>query len=288
MLKPILAIIILIVSIIVLSRAAHGQPIPGASYIGMCSPAFPCTKALRVFNVLEPGEVRALGYLHGTFGSRCECVSRFLSEVVGPKYVRVHLADGTCFPERGRQCLKRSVFRGESLSSAEAKVQGRNPRTITRFRRAALEVRKQYAPFASDPNVILRYSPCLECPFNRPARRVLHQIAKRYFPEEALVDNPVRGACLDGAICEQHGDKPSVPRQGRCITDLDGISIEASNLRGFAKRSERCEAMFFWTFGFNLLPYGYSGPFIPPRTRSAQATEREFGALQYCLDVDLR
>lgn len=285
MLKPIIAVILLAIAIFTLSRAAHGQAVPGASYIGMCSRNFPCERALRVFDVLEPGETKAIGYLHGTFGSRCGCVVKFLSETAGPKYVRVHLADGTCFPERGRSCLKGSVFRGERLLSAEKKVLRRDGRMLARFRKAIFEVREQHKPFIADSSITFRYSPCLECPFGRPARRVLHQVARRYLPGDSLVDSPLQKSCLDSAICEQHGDEPRVPRQGRCITDLDGISIEASDLTKFAERSRNCEAMFYWSFGFNLLPYNYSGPFIPPMARGAQATEREFEALEYCLDV---
>lgn len=285
MIKPLIAAFLVLLSIIVLSRASHGEPIRGASFIGICSPHFPCDRALALFKSMPRGQVKAIGYLHGTFGNECQCVARFLREVRGPKYIRVHLADGTCFPERGRRCLDGSVFEGESLASANAKILAGDWAIFSRYLKAIREVQRMFRGYKNNPNIILRFSMCLECPFEISTRRILYKFARRYFSEEQMVDSTTRPECLNEPICEQHGDSPRFQTRGRCITDLDGVSIENSYLERFFQLSNQCEAAFFWTYGCNLLAENYRGSFVPPKNRTSQITDRELGAIDYCINA---
>lgn len=106
------------IAAVLLASTALSEPLNGASYIGVCSPKFPCTEALKGF----PRGVYNLGYLNETFGSNCGCVKRFQRLSRGQGYVRVHAVNGTCFPSRGRTCGKGEFFHGESVKSATKKL----------------------------------------------------------------------------------------------------------------------------------------------------------------------
>jgi hypothetical protein len=250
----------------------YGEPIHGASYIGICNPNFPCEKALQGIN--------ALGYLADAFGHRCQCVQRFL-KTPGKKYLRVHLANGTCFPERGRKCGRRDVFFRETLKSAEDKLLKRDAALLRRYEASILRTKGLLG--ATDAETTIRYSLALEAPFSNRARQRLLMIAKKHFPEDSLVDSVLSQRCLKGLICERHGDSMSYRPGQRCISDTDGITLFEANLQRLRSRSESCEAIFYWSTGFNLLPYGYSGKFIYPYDRKHRVGDWELEALRQCL-----
>jgi hypothetical protein len=258
--------------IITSSTWSYAKPIRGASYIGICNPSFPCQKALR--------GVKALGYLADAFGHRCQCIREFL-KTPGPKYLRVHLANGTCFPERGRKCGRKDVFYRESLKSAESKILRRDRGIFRAYEASILRTKRLLS--SADAETTLRYSLVLEAPFSNRARQKLLKIAKRHFPEEALVDSVLSQRCLKGLICERHGDSMRYSPDQRCISDTDGIPFSDANLPRLEQHSAQCEAIFYWTTGFNLLPYGYSGKFIYPYERKHQPYDWELNELKVCL-----
>ena len=266
----------LILSLLI-SSIALAAPLEGPSYIGMCSPKFPCERALAVF---ANSRIKAMGYLADAFGHECSCVREFLN-LPGGKYVRVHLANGTCFPERGRRCGKFDVFYGETKKTAQRKLQMRDQRLLRRYRASILRSRRLLGVGSADLTV--RYSLCLECPISDKARRVLLKEALKYIPLELIVDSPIRFQCLPGLICEKHGDSMTYDKGQRCISDTDGITLFDADIERLKKNSKRCEAIFYWTFGFNLLPYDYSGPFIPPYRRSKAADTWEFEGARECI-----
>lgn len=261
-----------------ISSLAFAEPLKGPSYIGMCSPSFPCEKALKVF---EGQYDKAVGYLADSFGHECSCVREFLS-LPGGKYVRVHLANGTCFPERGRRCGKYDVFYRETKKSAQRKLEQRDPALLRRYRASILRTKALIGEERDDLTV--RYALCLECPISDRARKALLREALRYLPRKSIVDSPLRHRCLPGLICEKHGDSMLYARGQRCISDTDGITLFDANLERLNRNSKQCEAIFYWTFGFNLLPYKYTGDFIPPHKRTEEAQEWEFSKVRKCIE----
>lgn len=224
----------------------------------------------------------ALGYLADSFSSdgSCACLDSFMA-LKAPKYVRVHVTNGTCFPERGRKCGKDDFFNGLSLKQAEGMILARDRKLINRFKRRLKKLRDYFGDKA-----LVRYSPVLESPFNDQARRILMRAASRVVPRESLVDSTTSKHCLSRYICEQHGDLPRFESGQGCIGDLDGISFHESALDPYAQKTARCEAAFYWTNSFNLLPRWYKGPFIYPSARKHQPTLEDFGYLRYCLVVN--
>jgi len=255
------------------STWSYAEPIRGASYIGICNPNFPCERAIQ--------GIKNLGYLADAFGHRCQCVQEFL-KTPGPKYLRVHLANGTCFPERRRKCGRKDVFYRESLKSAESKIL-RKDRSILRAYEASI-LRTKRLLSSADEETTIRYSLVLEAPFSNRARLRLLEIAKRHLPEESLVDSVLSQRCLKGLICERHGDSMRYSPGQRCISDTDGIPISEADLERFEQRSAQCETLFYWSTGFNLLPYGYSGKFIYPYERKHQPYDWELDGLRSCLE----
>jgi hypothetical protein len=255
------------------STWSYAEPIRGASYIGICNPSFPCEKAIR--------GIKALGYLADAFGHRCQCVQEFL-KTPGPKYLRVHLANGTCFPERGRRCGRKDVFYRESLKSAESKILRKDKRLMRVYEASILRTKRLLG--VADAETTIRYSLALEAPFSNRARQRLLEIAKTHLPEEALVDSVLSQKCLRGLICERHGDSMRYSSGQRCISDTDGIPLFEANLERLRGRSQSCEAIFYWTTGFNLLPYGYTGRFIYPYERKHWPYDWELDGLRSCLE----
>lgn len=267
----------LILSLFV-SSLAFASPLQAPSYIGMCNDNFPCDEALKV---LENSRTKAIGYLADSFGHECSCVRQFLS-LPGGKYVRVHLANGTCFPERGRRCGKFDVFYKETKKSAQRKLERRDQKLLRRYRASILRTKSLLGEPRED--LTLRYSLCLECPISDRARKVLLREALRYLPKDSIVDSPLRHECLPGLICEKHGDSMRYARGQRCISDTDGITLFDANLERLNRNSKQCEAIFYWTFGFNLLPYKYTGDFISPYRRTQRAEEWEFLGAKECIE----
>lgn len=247
------------------------EPIRGASYIGMCNPNFPCEKALRI-------NPEAIGYLADAFGRKCQCVQEALKS---PKlrYVRVHISNGTCFPERRRRCERSDVFYKETQRSAQRKILSGDRIIYRRF----LSALNGSIGLLEGHGKEVRYSPMLESPFAANVRRRLLRAVERRVGKERTVDSVLSQKCLDDYICERHGDAPRYTKGQRCISDLDGITLFDANLESLQSRSQQCEAIFYWTTGFNLLPYGYGGRFIPPMQRTHKASSWEFEGLRVCL-----
>jgi len=267
----------LILSLLIPS-IAFAVPLRGPSYIGMCNPRFPCKEALEILDVQE---VKTVGYLADSFGHQCQCVKEFLA-LEGPKYIRVHLANGTCFPERGRRCGKYDVFYRETKRSAQRKLERRNPGLLKRYRASILRTKALLGE--EKEGLTIRYALCLECSISDRARKVLLREALRHFPRDSIVDSPLNHRCLSGLICEKHGDSMRYAKGQRCISDTDGITLFDADLKRLNRNSKQCEAIFYWTYGFNLLPYEYTGNFIYPYKRTEEAQEWELLGAKECIE----
>jgi hypothetical protein len=254
-------------SVVLVSLARAEDNNLGMSAIGFCHELWPCEQSLRVFDGVP---VKRLGFLAPpTFGRSCPCYKRF-QKLPGPKYVRVHLANGTCFRERGRTCGEGELFEGESLSSADRKLRRRNPGLLRRYRHNAERVRRI---LAESSDTIERLALCLECPVSGPARRALLSVARGLFPDGVFVDSVLTQRCLPDLLCEKHGAAPTV--RPPCVADLDGDDAREVDLEKFRARTRLCEASFVWLRPLNLLPEG-THPFVPPSLRTRLPTAAHF------------
>jgi hypothetical protein len=255
---------------------AHAQDNPyGASYLGFCHRLWPCERSLRVFDGVP---VKRLGFLAPpTFGKDCPCYKRF-QKLPGPKYVRVTLANGTCFRERGRTCGAGELFEGESLASADRKLRRRDGRLLKRYR---TNVGRVKALLAGSSDTIERLALCLECPVSGPAREALLSVARKVFPDGVFVDSVLTQPCLPGLICEKHGAAPKL--SAPCIADTDGVSHTAIDVDEYRAATAACEASFLWAPRFNLIDTSRPG-FVPPADRTTRPTGDDFTAVWYWLN----
>jgi hypothetical protein len=266
------AVILTALALFDLPAHASPEPVIGPSYLGMCSEAWPCGRSLRVF---EGREVKATGWLSVTFGEECPCAKRFLA-LPGRKVVRVHLANCTCFKERGRECGSNEPFRGETIKSAERKLLRRDRSLLRRYRRNLLLTKRVLGGADAETEVLL--SLCLESELTGPARRVLLREARKVFPSGTFVDSVVGRACLPELVCEKHGEHATFPPGQACIADTDGDDYRAIDFPAYLERNRRCKKLL-WEPGFNLLP-DVLGPFEYPLERTHRPS---FGSIRYAL-----
>jgi hypothetical protein len=251
----------------------------GASLIGLCSKKFDCNGVIEVLSTTPREEHITFGYLAETFGRRCTCLDRLLA-LPNPKVVRVHIANGTCFPERGRRCNRLDVFSGLSQKRAETLLNRNNRKLMRRFRMA---VRRVHERLSVRQDLTIYYSSTLESPFRKRARKRLLEALKGIVGEENLVDSVLKQRCLSDTICERHGDRFSFPDTQRCIVDTDGIPMCKMNRKRFHDTSRQCELQFYWTGGFNLLE---GSRFIDPLKRNGKISDRELWTLGRLLNLD--
>lgn len=250
---------------------ADAQNNVGQSYIGLCSDKWPCSLSIKQYQGQET--IRA-GWLEDTTfnQSRCSCSSAIL-EGPKPKVVRIHIANGTCFPERGRRCQPGEVFEGESIKSAEAKLIRHDPKLINKLKaaaaRTAARVSKAYALKE------LYISPVMESSFSAKARLVTLDTVRSYFPNAKLVDNPVQGPCLGGYVCEKHGERPNI--SAPCISDLDGADFGKVDLVAYAQNTKQCALSLVWGLKYNLIDH-HNPNFVEPRKRSETPNQNYFTA----------
>lgn len=263
-----LQIAILVVSVLY-SCIALSQEV-GGSYLGMCSPAWSCKRSLRVFSERE---VAATGWLVGTFGDECPCAKEFFN-LPQRKLARIHIANCTCFPERGRRCGKSEPFHGETIRSADRKLKARNGTLLKRFRRN-LELTKNQLKDVDLSRSAVYLSPCLESMFSGEARKVMLDETAKAFPSFPLVDNTVGVPCLPGYICEKHGPDPDVIPP--CMVDTDGDNYLAIP----PVRRPDCIAQFYWAPWMNLIS---GSKFVDPLQRKAKPSRQDFRDLKWSFD----
>jgi hypothetical protein len=256
-------LVILIVALANICCVARAEV--ALSYLGMCHKTWPCQSSLKAFNRVA---VIKTGWLEGTFAEDCQCADTLLQDP-RPKVIRVHLTNGACL--RNRRCGRYEVWAGETIASGDKKVRERNVRLLARYRKAVKVFRDRLS--RSQGGLTCYVSPVLESDYGRPARRVLRSITHRYLPSCAHVDSVLRGHCLKGSICEKHGPEPGL--HAPCISDLDGIPVEAISLQAFLRATDQCDLRFVWTGGFNCNPYS-QGRFIDPRERDCSVPRGYF------------
>jgi hypothetical protein len=257
----------------------HAEPLRGASLIGMCSKNFECGRIEEVLRSTPPWQPVVFGYLAETFGRKCKCLDRLL-DLPHKKIIRVHIANGTCFPERGRRCNRLDVFSGLSQREAETLLNRNNRRLMRRFRMAVHRVHER---LSGRQDAIIYWSSTLESPFRKRARKRLLEALRGIVGDENLVDSVLKQRCLSNTVCERHGDRFSFEEGQRCIVDTDGIPMSSINQSSFLRGSIDCELAFYWTNGFNLLE---GNRFTDPLKRKGRISQGELWTLGLLLGLD--
>lgn len=259
-------------SLLLLPSLAFAQCNAGASFLGICSSRFPCGPALQVFNDIP---VKRMVFLAETFGRRCGCVKRFLG-LSGRKVLRVHLANCTCFPERGRRCEKGEPFAGMTLRSVESQFRRNRRGVVRRYQRSLRRTQRFLSVYEGREDIELYLSLCLESPLTGKARRNMLRAAREIFPVGRFVDSVLSQRCLGDLICEKHGAAPRV--KPPCFVDTDGVSFRDINVPRFFEAGRQCIQSDLWTYRFNLidLQRGY----VPPKRRTMAPTAKDFSDLR--------
>lgn len=233
--------------------ATTAQAEAGLSYLGLCHPQFNCAGVLYSFR----DRPIVTGWLENSFGPSCACGERLLKDP-RRKVIRVHLANGPCL--RNRRCGKHEVFYGETIRTANRKVLRRDLTLLNKFKAVAERFKERLK--YNRGGLTCYVSPCLECDLSNNARRVLLRITSHILPNCLRVDNPLNYKCIQGNICEQHGDKPNVVKP--CIADLDGTDGKAVDISDYRRRTIQCDMRLYWELGYNCIR---PGAFIDPSKR---------------------
>lgn len=256
------------VLLVVWVRECHADN-RAVDFLGWCNPTWECDDSLEVF---RDEHILRAGWLAHTFGRRCPCAAKFLSDP-RPKVFRVHLINSTCFPERGRVCGRYELYAGLTVKRAQRLIIRRNEKLLRRFDRIARPTQRLVAK-AQQPFACL-ISPELESSLSRRARRVLLKRAARLFRACTIVDNPVRGACVAGYLCERHGAHVRAD-----IVSLDGVDPSTIDVEAWFARASSSVLAFYWDFQKNCL---FSTSFIDPRSRSCGTTRSYFADVRSVL-----
>lgn len=259
--------VILILACISTSSSTSAQ-VPAMSYLAMCQRNWPCDASIKAFNELP---VLRFGWLEKTFGDRCPCVDRLLQDE-RPKEVRVHIANGPCL--RNRRCGRYELFHGHTIASAQRDIKRNNSRIIPKYLKVLDRLRKRLQK--SRGPLTCYVSPVLESDFDEQARAILHSATASNLPSCTLVDNPLRGKCIRGTICERHGPNPGLTPP--CIADLDGIDASKVSVPKFLRQTKACDMSFIWALGLNCNSH-HSQTFIDPRERNCAQTRADIEAL---------
>lgn len=258
--------VILIAAIAITCSVARADA--GLSYLGLCNPTWPCSKSLESF---RHASVIRTGWLERSFGTECECADRVLRDK-RRKVIRVHIANGPCL--RNKRCGRQEIFYGYTVQSANRAIKRGNRRILGRFELVASRLAERLAK--SRGALTCYVSPVLESDFDEQTRSILHSITASYLPGCALVDNPLRGQCIRGTICERHGPDPGLSRP--CIADLDGSPVGQAETRVFLRQTRHCDMSFIWTPEMNCNSH-LSQTFIDPQRRNCVHPEGYHKAL---------
>ncbi len=258
---------ILLLSVItfISPSVSQGEANRGISWIGQgCAAKAPCEPIMTAYK--GSSRINA-GWLYGTFNADgCKCSKVVLADP-RPKFIRISICNSTCFPERGRRCQKHECFGGMNTRQATRAILNNDPATYARIDRT-IALAKEDITLAVQPAEFL-VKPCLECSISQEARYKLNEYVAAQFPGHRIVDNPVKGACAPGLVCERHGP---VKGNRNTIVDLDGVSYSNIRRHDFWAKNDKALMALAWKPCAN----GWRpGPFVPPTMRKAYCTQKD-------------
>lgn len=247
--------------VLLFTQYAHAEA--GLSYLGLCSPSWNCSKSLKAF---AKKDRIVTGWLENTFARDCRCGERIL-KLDKPKTLRINLVNSPCL--RNRRCGPYEVFAGETIESANRKISQKNRVLLNKYRATVKRLRARLQNAKGE--LACYVAPCLECDLGVSARRVFFNIVRRYIPTCVPVDSVLRGRCLDGLVCERHGENPQL--HAPCIADLDGKDGREVNLADYKRRVANCDLRYYWEPAYNCLR---SQSFVDPRVRDCRYSRETF------------
>lgn len=225
----------------------------GISELGLCHPR---NKWGQVKKQFSGAPVIVTGWLDNTFNAAGCPNAQKLMLSPKKKIVRVHIMNGPGL--RNKRLEPHEIHFGYTKSGLDKKIRQRNPEFLARYIGRLEAVRAITDTHRGKLKLYL--SPCLECDFSKPARKVLLEQAGLVFPEATLVDNPLKGSCVSGVLCERHG-----PDKRGDIVDLDGISLDVVNVKKWAKTVRPVRLRYAWKPCNNGLKQGQK--WLPPTKR---------------------
>lgn len=243
----------------------------GVSYIGLCNSTWDCDELLQTWN----GKPIVTGWLEESFGSVCECGKRVLASRKD-KTIRVHLINSPCM--RNKRCDKSDVLYKQSIASASRKMVKPRSDVRRKFDRVLERFKRRLA--ASKGTVTCYVSPCLECDLYGSARKAMLNAVSVALPQCVLVDNPLKGSCVEGTVCERHGDNPKL--SSPCIADLDGVEAESViDIRRYYRNTRECDLRFYWSSWMNCngvkdTRIASTSRFVPPSERRCDSSQVKF------------
>lgn len=247
--KPFKVVFISILLVLIYAPLATAAP----SLLAMCHKDWNCKRTKQVWNGQD---TMVFGWLENTFNEECQCADTLLQDK-RKKVVRVHLINSPCM--RNRRCGRYEVLYGLNAASATRRVLKNNPRFMKKFDDVLERAAKRIE--SSKGNLQCYISPCLECDLYEKARRVLLSRVSARLPNCVLVDNPLRGRCIKGTVCELHGVYPKLSRP--CIADLDGVDGSVIDRKDWISRYRHCDISYYWEPWMNCI----RGGFIDPKLR---------------------
>lgn len=269
---------ILYVSVLAPWRTVIAQ---GVSYIGLCNRTWDCDNVMRTWD----GKPIITGWLEESFGARCECGKRILRSNK-EKILRIHLINSPCM--RNNRCEPSDVLYKQSAASASRKMLKPRSDVRRKFQRAVERFKRRIA--ASKGPLTCYVSPCLECDLYGPARKAMLDIVSVAVPACVLVDNPLKGSCIKGTVCERHGSNPGL--SSPCIADLDGEELSKPvDIRRFYRNTRQCDLRFYWSSWMNCngvkdTSRNMSPSFTPPSERRCSSSvfkTKEAGSIAWKL-----
>lgn len=276
MLKYILAFL----AIVTVTTPAHGQ-ICVSYFAAQAFTEKQCNEALKVFNHVNT-PCTAILWQTFTIKQNNLCAQKFLSKFKDrPHILEVHFSN-----EAGRRNRRLSQYEFAASLSVAAYNSGLEKRrrgTVRLVQRNAAQIRAFIALYANK-NTKAIVSTGLEDNFSNGAYKTILSLIKQAFlnvQNVQIVRNPVghhEKNYLGADFIELHGIRPSFsPKsKGKCIANLDGISINFHNraakdreisLRDLPSFIARHKELDCLTFLWWNEPQGISNKFKHPRSR---------------------
>jgi hypothetical protein len=265
----------LIASILLLNSKAHAQ-ICVSYFAAQAFTESQCNEALKVFNNVD---IPCMAILWKTFTLKQNntCTQEFFRRYEGkPHILAIHFSNEA--GRRNRRLSRYEHLPKLSINGYNSGLERRRRRTTRSVTNNAKEIKHFIDKFANHESRIL-VSTGLEDNFSTEAFKVIVKLIREAIPNVEIIRNPVGDSekyYIGADFIELHGVQPHIKSAGRCIQNLDGISIKFSDgkpdaqeillsaLPAFIKRGQAlsCLVFLWWREA-----QGIGSKFIEPRKR---------------------
>jgi hypothetical protein len=233
----------------------------GLQMYGIQHKNFPCD---RLIGALKDVPRINLAFMWGSFGLNNACLKRVIALPPASKHIEIHLINGSCI--RMNRCDPRSEVLGK-LNNAQfqQKLLKKDKALRAKIQKLSSDVAKFTKKYNSPKYYI---SPVLESDLNKAAAVELFKIVKPYFPDTAMVWNPVRRNKFkdhpEMNYAEDHMPKAVALKNRPCIIGWDGqdisfdfrpspqsIAMLEEKVEKTLEKYKRCELTLLWASEFN-------------------------------------